>query len=206
MFANIYLWRYHPHLLSSFWLWEAVTHLVPNAYGPGHLVPYNCSLLTNGSQTIQSPWTNWPQKFGPYGKMVPRIFHLYTGTGFGDPGIWGPHWLGTICPLGPNFWGPLVHGDRLWWGLFVEGDQFYGDHLSRGTESRGLEVRGSNGFGTKCIAAFETVYFLFGKGQEKKVFTTDLCLAHSGRNQCDEKETTISSSGGRINCSILGTG
>ena len=53
---------------------------------------------------------------------------------------------------------------------------------------------------------FGTVYFLFGKGQEKKVFTTDLCLAHSGRNQCDEKETTISSSGGRINCSILGTG
>ena len=59
---------------------------------------------------------------------------------------------------------------------------------------------------TSLVIDFETVYFLFGKGQEKNLFTTDLCLVHSGRNQCDEKETTISSSGGRINCSILGTG
>ena len=35
----------------------------------------------------------------------------------------------------------------------MQGDQFYGDRLSSGTVSPGPEVRGSNGFGTKCVAA-----------------------------------------------------
>ena len=85
--------------------------------------------------------------------MVPRIFRLCRGTGCGDPEIQGLNWLGTICPGGPNFGGPFVHGDRGGWGPFVQGNQFYGDRLSRGTGSRGPEVRGSNGFGTKCVTA-----------------------------------------------------
>ena len=67
--------------------------------------------------------------------------------------VCGPNWLGTVCPLGSNFWGPFVKGDRIGWGPFVQGDQFNGDRLSRGTGSGGPEVRGSNGFGTKCAAA-----------------------------------------------------
>ena len=83
-----------------------------------------------------------PNQFGPPGQMVLRIFCFSSGTGCGDPEIWGP-----------NFWGPFVHGHRIWWGLSVQRDQFYGDHLSRGTESGVPEVRGSNGFGTKFVAA-----------------------------------------------------
>ena len=98
-----------------------------------------------------------PNQFGTSGQMVPRIFRLSRGTGCGDLEIRGPNWLGTICPAGPNFWGPFVHGDRIWWGPFVQWDQFYGDRLSRGTGSGGPEVRGSNGFGTKSVAAFNLI-------------------------------------------------
>ena len=65
-------------------------------------------------------------QFGPSRQMVPRIFRLSRGTGCGDPEIRGPNWLGTIFP----------------------GEQIFRDHLSIGTE-----VQGSNGFGTKCVAA-----------------------------------------------------
>ena len=66
--------------------------------------------------------------------MVPKIFLLSRGTGCGDLEIRGP---------------------------FVQGDQILGGHLSRGInfmgivcpESGGPEVRGSNEFGTKCVAA-----------------------------------------------------
>ena len=62
-------------------------------------------------------------------------------------------------------WGPFVQvdhilGDRIRWGPLVQGDQFYEDHLSRGTESGGPEVRGSNGFRTKCVAADLSYYFV----------------------------------------------
>ena len=56
--------------------------------------------------------------------MVPKIFCLSRGTSCDDCEIWGPNWLGTICPGGQNFWGPFVHGDRISWGLFLKGDQF----------------------------------------------------------------------------------
>jgi len=97
------------------------------------------------------------------------------------------------------------------------GTEFDGDCLSKGINFMGLicpvgqEVgdRKSGdqmGLGPNASQPLRQFIFFLVKGQEKNVFTTDLCLAHSGRNQCDEKETTISSSGGRINCSILGTG
>ena len=51
--------------------------------------------------------------------------------------------------------------DQIGWQPFVQGDQILGGHLSRGInfmgivcpESGGPEVRGSNEFGTKCVAA-----------------------------------------------------
>ena len=151
---------------------------------PGHLVPHNWSLInwslwTNGPQPTLSPWTNGPQNFGPHGQMVPnqfgppgqmvpRIFCLSRGTSCDDLEIWGPNWLGTICPGGPNFGGPFVQGDQIGWGPFVQGDQIVwgpvvhgdrilGDHLSMGTGSGGREIRVSNQVGTKCIAALENV-------------------------------------------------
>ena len=72
------------------------------------------------------------------------------------------------------------YGDQIGWGPFVQGDQIFGDHLSMGTKfdgdrlSRGIncrgsfvqgvripdsgsewgpEVLGSNGLGTKYVAA-----------------------------------------------------
>ena len=44
--------------------------------------------------------------------------------------------------------GTKLVGDHLSMGTELDGDR-----LSRGTESGGPEVRGSNGFGTKCVAA-----------------------------------------------------
>ena len=90
---------------------------------PGHLIPQI------GSPIYWSPWTDGPQKFGPPGQMVPRIFRLSMETGCGDPELQGPNWLGTICPGGPSFGGPFVHGDRIFWGPFVQGYQFYEDRL-----------------------------------------------------------------------------
>ena len=58
-------------------------------------------------------------------------------------------------PFDPRTSGPPlpVPRDQIGWGPFVQGDQCYGDRLSSGTESGGPEVRGPNGFGTKCVAA-----------------------------------------------------
>ena len=112
----------------------------------GHLVPHNgspidWSLWTNSPQPIRSPWTDGLQKFGPHEQivsnqfgpskqMVPRIFHLPRGTGCGDLEIRGPNWLGTICPGGPNCWGPFVQGDRKW-GTGSPGIKWVRDQMSR---------------------------------------------------------------------------
>ena len=123
------------------WRSLAATHLVPNPFGPrtsGPPLPVPLdkwspkirSPWTNGPQPIWSPWTNgphqiWsprtngPQKFGPPGQMVPRIFRLSMETGCGDLEIRGPNWF----------------------GLVVQGFNFIRDHLLRGTESGGPEVR-----------------------------------------------------------------
>ena len=114
---------------------------------PGHLVPHNWSpidwsLWTNGPQPILSPWTNGPQKFGPHGQMVPNQF--------GSPGQMVPRIFCLSKGQAVIIW---KYGDQIGWGPFVQGDQIFGDHLSRGTGSGGPEVWGSNGFGTKCVAA-----------------------------------------------------
>ena len=116
--------------------------MVPSQFGPhGQMVPKNSVPLDKWSPTNLVPLDKWSLEYS-------------VCLGCGDLEIRGPNWLGTICPGGPNFGGPFVHGDRIWWGpWFVQGDRFYGDLLSRGTGSGGLEVRGSNLFGTKCVAA-----------------------------------------------------
>ena len=55
---------------------------------------------------------------------------------------------------GLNFWGPFIHGDQI-----------FGDHLSMGTGSGEPEVWGSNGFGTKCVAAKEGGHKIGKMGQ-----------------------------------------
>ena len=113
-------------------------------------------LWTNGPQEFGLHGQMVPNQFGPPGQMVPGIFCLSRGTACDDLDIWGPNWLGTICPGGPHFWGPFVQGDQIFGTicpggqkLIVQGDQFFSDHLSMGTESGGPEVWGSIGFGTK---------------------------------------------------------
>ena len=80
---------------------------------PGHLVTYWLVPLDKWSPKIWFPLTNDPWKFCPHGQivpnqigpprqMVPKIFCLSKGTGWGDLEIRGPNWLGTICPGGPN--------------------------------------------------------------------------------------------------------
>ena len=130
----------------------------------GSPIDWFWSLWTNSPQPIRPSWTDCPLRFGPHGQMVPnqfgpsrqmvpRIFRLSRRTGCGDPEIQGLNWLGTICPGGPNFWGP-----------FVQGDQFYGNRLSRGTGSWGPEVRGSNGFGTKCVSfSYLSINYVVGR-------------------------------------------
>ena len=62
----------------------------------------------------------------------------------------------SVCPGGQAMEIPK-YGHQIGWGPFVQGDKISGDHmsmetefdgdrLSRGTESGGPEVRGSNGF------------------------------------------------------------
>jgi hypothetical protein len=139
-----------------------VTHLVPNTYG--WLVPLDKRSPTNSvpldkwSQKIWSPWTNGLQQFGPHKQIVPRTFLLSRGQTvgiqkYGDQIGWGPFVLGdqifgdhlsmgTICPWEPNLMGTICQGGSTFW-----------DRLSQGTGSGGTEVRGSNGFETKCVAA-----------------------------------------------------
>ena len=67
-----------------------------------------------------------PNKFGPTGQIVPKIFHS-SWTGYGDPEIRGPNWLGTICPWGPNLMGTSCMG--IW--IVCPGGQEVGDWKSR---------------------------------------------------------------------------
>ena len=126
----------------------------------GRNTPIDWSLWTNGPQPIQSPWTNGPQKFGPrgqmvpnqfgpHGQMVPRIFLSSRGTGCGDPEIRGPNWLGTICPGGPNSWGPFVQGDQILGDHLSMGTEFDGDHLSRGINLMGIVCPGGQEVGAR---------------------------------------------------------
>ena len=168
-----------------------MTHLVPNPYGPwrfgppqwdpNSLVPLDKQSPTNSvpmdrwSSKIWSSWTNGLQPIWFPRQMVHRIFRLSRGTGCGDQEIQGLNLLGTIWPRGPNFWGPFFHGNRICWGPFVQRDQFYRDRWSRETVRQGLEVRGSNGFRTKCIAAGE----MLSKKTHKYFTTTKERTSHN---------------------------
>jgi len=46
--------------------------------------------------------------------------------------------MGTICPEGPNFLGPFVHGTK-----------FVGDHLSRGVNFMGIVCPGGQEVGDR---------------------------------------------------------
>ena len=82
-------------------------------------------------------------------QMVPRIFRLSRGTGCGDPEIRGPNWLGTICPGGPNSWGPFVQGDQIFGDHLSMGTEFDGDHLSRGINLMGIVCLGGQEVGDR---------------------------------------------------------
>ena len=126
---------------------------------------------TNSPHQIWSPWTNVPKKFGPPGQMVPNQFGPYISKSSQLVPLDKQNILGTICPGGPNWLGPFVHGDRIFWDHLSMGTELVGDCLSReteffgticpwgqevgGPEVGGPEVRGSNGFGIKCITAFQ---------------------------------------------------
>ena len=71
------------------------TVLVPNQFGfYGQIVPQNLD-----------PMDKWsPTYLGPTRQMVPFV----QRERLWDPEIQGPNWLGTICPGGPDFWGPFV--------------------------------------------------------------------------------------------------
>ena len=155
-----------------------------DTFGPKHIW-YPTNLV---------PMDKWSPKFGLHGQMVPRIFRLSKGDR-----LWGSKNMGTklvgdhlsrgieifgiICLWGSKFlelfvYGDQNFGDRIWWGLFVQGDQ-YGDHLSKGTGSGVPEVRGSNGFGTKCVAPKWFHKLLFNEPFKFFKPTFFLCLYNS---------------------------
>ena len=72
----------------------------------------------------------------------------------GDQIGWGPNWLGTKL-LGTKLVGDQILGDHFSMGTKFDGDRCW----SRGTGSGGPEVRGSNRFRTKCVAAHNLLFF-----------------------------------------------
>ena len=94
---------------------------------------------TFGPQLIGPSGQTVPNQFGPPGQMVSRICRLSRGRGSGDPKIWGPNWLGIICPNGMKFWGTICP-DWIWLGTFVQWNRFSGDRLSRGTGTLGIKL------------------------------------------------------------------
>jgi hypothetical protein len=102
-----------------------------------------------------------PNQFGPHGQMFHKDLvpmDKWSPSNLVSLDKWSLEY--SICPGGQAV-GIRKYGDRIGWGPFVQEDQFYGDRLSTGTGSRGLKVRGSNGFGTKCIAAIAGLDFLY---------------------------------------------
>ena len=140
--------RFDISIKRTTWIGIRLWHIWSATMGP--------KLIGPSGQTV-------PNQFGPHGQMVPKNLvpmDKLSPTNLVPLDKWSLEY--SVCPgrqaIGIRKyrdrigWGPFVHGDWICWGPFVQGDQFYGDHLSRGTENRGPEVHGSNGFGTKCIA------------------------------------------------------
>ena len=125
------------------------THLVPNAYGPQTFGRLNFWSLIDWSLC-----TNGPQPIqSPHRQMVPNQF--------GPP---------EQIQEDQISWGPFVYGDRIWWGRFVQGDR-----LSRVSGSGGPEIRGSNGFGTKCVAAKISGFGAFSLPELFKITNRSIC-------------------------------
>ena len=61
-----------------------------------------------------------------------------TQSGCGDPDIWEPNWLGTICPGEPNI------GDHL-----TMGTEIVGDFLSKRINFMGIVCLGGQEFGVR---------------------------------------------------------
>ena len=105
----------------------AATHLVPNPFDPW-------------SPTSSPPGQMFPIRIGP--QPGPRISGSPQPVHLDKQNI-----PGTVCPGGPNFAGPFVHGLEL-----------VRKRLSRGTNQLGTicggpTVRGPYSFGTKYVTA-----------------------------------------------------
>ena len=100
---------------------SAVTHLIPNTYGPQtygspHLVPNWLVPLNKQSPTNSVPMDKWS----------PKIWSLWTN---GPQPIWSPYFrIPTACPLGQTEYSR----DHL-----SRGTELVGDHLSMGTKFLG---------------------------------------------------------------------
>ena len=53
-------------------------------------------------------------------------------TGRVDPEVWGPNWLETICPGGPNLMEIVCLEGTILWGSFVQGDWKSTDQMGLG--------------------------------------------------------------------------
>ena len=126
---------------------------VPNQFCPhAQIDPKNLVPMDKWSPTNLVPLDKWSLKYSV-------LFCLSRGTGCDDLEIWGPNWLGTICPWGPNwletvcpggpnwlgticprgpdFWRPFVHGNSKW-GTRSPGIKWVRDQMSRSLTLRFL--------------------------------------------------------------------
>ena len=140
---------------------KAVTHLVPNAFGPRtfgppQLVPNWLVPLDKRSPTNSVPMNKWSPKIWDNLQMLISTNGLYNSSLWiffpidkWSSNIWSS---GTIGPPGqmvgqmaPRIFclsrgtgcGDLEYGDQIGLGPFVQGNQIFGDHLSSGTEFDG---------------------------------------------------------------------
>ena len=90
------------------------THMVLRHFVPNNWSPIDWSLRTNGSQPIQSLWTNGPQKFGPHEQMVPNQFNPMDK--------WSLKY--SICPEGQAV-GIRKYKDQIGWRPFVHGEDVH---------------------------------------------------------------------------------
>ena len=90
---------------------------VPNQFSPhGQIVPKNSVPMNNSSPNNLVPLYKWSLEYfvcpGRQAVGIQKYGDL-IGWGFVGDLSRGIKFLGTICPGGPNFWGPFVHGDRI---------------------------------------------------------------------------------------------
>ena len=155
--------------------WNWILQVGCDTFSPKRIWSPDIWSSTVGPQLIGPSGQTVPNQFGPHGQMVPKNLvpmDKWSPANLVPLDKWSIEY--SVCPGGQAV-GIRKYGNRIGCGLFVQGDQILGDHLSMGTEfvgdhflqgdrfygdclsmgtgSRGPEVRGSNGFGTKCVAA-----------------------------------------------------